>query len=94
MTLSENMKLEAFPEDQTAEEEALRYPRFLLRTDDGCVQGTKETEDRIMPPPSIKQVQMFQCVIDETFHGINKSYTNIEWISSKLILAKSASTDH
>ena len=86
VTLSENMRLKALHDDPNADEEALKYPEFLLKVGEGRIPGTEDGYDRIMLPPSIKHVKEFQQLIDITFAGIQQNYKDVDWLASRVIL--------
>lgn len=51
------MRLKTLQNDPNPEEDALRYPEFLLKVVDGTVPGTRDGPDQMNIPKLVKLVK-------------------------------------
>ena len=83
--LKQNMRLNALKNDPTADSSALSYPGFLLSVGEGSIPV--ETDDIIRLPQHVNVVKTSEELIDSVFPDICKNYTDVEWLTSRAILA-------
>lgn len=84
LTLDVNMRLEALRNDPNATTDALEYPEFLLKVGEGRVEGS---DGEYIPLPSfIRRKSTLSELIDIVFGGISEHFTDVEWLSSRVIM--------
>ena len=83
--MKQNIRLNALKNDRTADSSALSYPGFLLSEGEGSIPV--ETEDIIRLPQHLNAVKTLEELIDSVFPDMCKKYTDVEWLTSRAILA-------
>lgn len=68
LTFSDNRRLKAFHEHSNDEKESINYPHFLLNSCDYLTAVIQDGYDRIMLPPSVRQVKELKHLVSNTFH--------------------------
>ena len=71
--------------DLEADRAALEYLEYLLSVYDGQIEHDKESNINLTP--SVSMVMSSSELIDEVFNDISERYFDVEWLTSRAILA-------
>ena len=85
LNLTESMRLRALKQDPKADRAALEYPEYFLSA--GEEQFEHHKEFNINLTPSVNLVTSSSELIDATFNDISERYLDVEWLTSRAILA-------